>query len=55
MFQGAAKMEMDALSETLATCEHSELCLARTSNAQRIQIEAEADALFHQRVKMIQN
>ena len=48
-------MEMNALSETLATCEHSELRLAQTSNAQRLQIEAEANALFQQRVNMIQN
>ena len=54
VFQGAAEMEMNPLSETLATCEHSELRLAQTSNVQHVQIEAEANALFQQRVNTIQ-
>jgi len=54
-FETAATLEMSALANTLATFEQSEIHQAQTSNTQRREIEVEADALFHQRVKTLNN
>ena len=46
---------MSALAETLVTFEQSEIHQAQASNAQRREIEVEANSLLHQRVKALNN